>query len=158
MPRSYQQIIQKGIDRLQFIANQEVKAQKRRPKRVGEKPNAGTLFAIRNKRLSIREAALRNVQIVIRYRKITTGELKKYIVAPYSYRYRMTRQGRRKMLFAYDMEEKKIKGFVVNAIRNVVITDRKFRPKWPVEIATWLIAPSVLWFIFSLCNNSLIMG
>ena len=135
MPHSYQQIIQKGIDRLQFISQQELKAQKRKAARTGEKPRTGTLFAIRNKRLAIREAALRNVQIVLRYRKTTTGELKKYIVAPYSYRYRMTSKGRRKMLMAYDMKDKHIKGFVVKAIRNVVITDRKFRPKWEVEIA-----------------------
>jgi len=158
MPRSYQQIIQKGVDRLKFIVEQEGKAQKRRPRRTKISNLTGTLFSIRNKRLAIREAALRNVQIVIRYKKTTTGESKKYIVAPYSYRYQMTSKGRRKMLMAYDMEDKHIKGFVVRAIRNVTITDRKFRPKWPVEIATWLIAPSVLWFIFSLCNNSLIMG
>jgi hypothetical protein len=136
MPRSFQKIIQKGVDRLQFIAEQELKSKSRKPSRTGEKKRIGTLFAIRNKRLAIREAALRNVQIIMRYRKITTGETKKYIVAPYSYRYRMTRDGRRKMLFAYDMEAKKIKGFVIKAIRNVVITDRKFKPKngWPVEI------------------------
>ena len=135
MPRSYQQIIQKGVDRLKFIAEQELKAPRRRPKRTGEKLRVGTLFAGRNKRLAIREAALRNVQIIIRYKKTTTNELKKYIVAPYSYRYRRTKKGRRKMLFAYDIDAKHIKGFVLKEIRNVVITDRKFRPKWPVEIA-----------------------
>jgi len=137
MPRSYQKILEKGINRIQFIADQELKAKKRKPKRTGEKMRTGTLFAGRNKRLAIREAALRTVQIIIRYKKITTGETKKYIVAPYSYRYRMTRNGRRKMLFAYDMEDKRIKGFVIKGIMNVSITDRKFRPKngWAVEIA-----------------------
>ena len=137
MPRSYQKILEKGINRIQFIADQELKAKKRKPKRTGEKMRTGTLFAGRNKRLAIREAALRTVQIIIRYKKITNGETKKYIVAPYSYRYRMTRNGRRKMLFAYDMEDKRIKGFVLKGIKNVSITDRKFRPKngWAVEIA-----------------------
>jgi predicted DNA-binding transcriptional regulator YafY len=134
MPRSYQKIIQKGINRLKFIAEQEGKAQRRRPRRTGEKPRVGTLFARRNKRLAIREAALRNAQIIIRYKKTTTGETKKYIVAPYSYRYRDTKRGKRKMLFAYDMEDKRIKGFVLKEIRNVVITDRKFTPIWDVEI------------------------
>jgi predicted DNA-binding transcriptional regulator YafY len=135
MPRSFQKIIQKGVDRLLFIAEQEAKASRRKPKRVGEKQRTGSLFAIRNKRLAIREAALRNAQIILRYRKTTTGELKKYVVAPYSYRYRMTNNGRRKMLMAYDMKSKHIKGFVVRGIRNVTITDRKFRPIWTVEIA-----------------------
>jgi len=40
----------------------------------------------------------------------------------------------RKLLFAYDMEARKIKGFVVRNVRNVAITDRTFRPKWEVEI------------------------
>ena len=134
MPRSYQKIIEKGINRIQFIAEQELKAKKRRPRRTGEKLRTGTLFAGRNKRLAIREAALRNVQIVMKYRKTTNGETKKYIVAPYSYRYRMTRNGRRKMLFAYDMKERHIKGFAIRNIRNVALTDRKYKPKWPVEI------------------------
>lgn len=158
MPRSYQQIIQKGIDRLQFIAEQESKAPRRRPRRSGEKLKTGTLFAGRNKRLAIREAALRNVQIIIRYRKTTTGETKQYIVAPYSYRYRRTSKGRRKMLFAYDMAAKHIKGFVLRNIRNVAITDRKFRPKWPVEIAVKILVPSLLWIGVSLCSNPLIIG
>ena len=84
---------------------------------------------------------MRNAQLVIRYRKTTTGELKKYIVAPYSYRYRKTKNGRRKMLFAYDMKDRRIKGFVVRGIRNVSITDRKFTPTWPVEIAIKVLVP-----------------
>lgn len=158
MPRSFQKVIQKGIDRLQFIAEQEAKASQRKARRVGEKQRTGTLFAIRNKRLSIREAALRNVQIVMRYRKTTTGELKKYIVAPYSYRYRMTKNGRRKMLFAYDMKERKIKGFVVKGIRNVSITDRKFRPKWPVEIAIKVLVPSLLWIGHTISSTCYLFG
>lgn len=119
----------------QFIADQEAKAPRRRPRRSGQKPAYGTLFALRNKRLAIQEAALRRVQIAITYRKITTGEMKKYVVAPYSYRYRMTRDGMRKMLFAYDMAEKHIKGFALRNIRKVALTDRKFVPIWDVEIA-----------------------
>jgi len=120
-----------------FIQEQEAKAPRRKAKRVGYKPKSGTMFAIRNKRLAIREAALRLVQVVLTYRKITTNETKKYIVAPYSYRYRRLRVGRRKMLFAYDMKARHIKGFAIRNIRNVAITDRKFRPKkgWPVEIS-----------------------
>jgi hypothetical protein len=121
--------------REKFIADQEAKAPKRRPRRVGKKPAYGTMFALRNKRLAIRESAARLVQIIITYRKITTGETKKYVVAPYSYRYRETRDGRRKMLFAYDMKAKRIKGFALRHIRKVALTDRKYKPQWPVEIA-----------------------
>jgi len=124
----------KGL-RESFIEEQEKKAPRRKGKRIGFKPKYGTLFALRNKRLAIREAALRNVQIIITYRKTTTGETKKYVVAPYSYRYRRLKVGRRKMLFAYDMQAKHIKGFSQRDIRKVALTDRKFRPKWPVEIA-----------------------
>ena len=120
--------------RVAFIAEQERKAPRRKPKRVGYKPSEGSLFAMRNKRLTIREAALRLVQIVMRYKKATTGETKQYVVAPYSYRYRRLKSGWRKMLFAYDMREKHIKGFVVANIRNVSLTDRKFVPKWDVEL------------------------
>lgn len=120
--------------RQEFIQTQEAKAPRRKPKRVQTKPQRGTLWAMRNKRLSIREAALRRVQISMRYRKETTGELKTYIVAPYSYRYRRLKSGLRKMLFAYDMRDRHIKGFVIANIRNVAITDRRFVPKWPVEL------------------------
>jgi predicted DNA-binding transcriptional regulator YafY len=132
---TFAEALQKDIDRLAFIAQQEAKAPKRKAKRVGAKPKYGTLFALRNKRLTVREAALRLVQIVLTYKKETTGEVNKYVVAPYSYRYRKLKSGNRKMLFAYDMKEKHIKGFVLRNIRKVAITDRKFRPQWPVEIA-----------------------
>lgn len=130
---SFSESIKKSINRLQFISDQEAKAPRRKPKRVGKSPAYGTLFALRNTRLAIREAALRNVQIIIMYKKETTGETKKYIVAPYSLRYRRLKRGVRKLLFAYDMNDLHIKGFVLSNIRNVAITDRKFIPKWPVE-------------------------
>jgi hypothetical protein len=134
MPRSFQEIIEQGIQRALFVQHQEAKAPKRRPRRTRQQPGRGTLFAIRNSRLAIREAALRRVQIVITYRKETTSEVKKYIVAPYSYRYRRLKTGFRKLLFAFDMKDKHIKGFVVRNLRNVALTDRKFVPRWSVEI------------------------
>ena len=132
MPRTFRQVIEEGINRVQFIQEMERLAPRRKPKRTKAEPT-GTLFAIRNKRLSVQEAALRHVQVVITYIKETTGEQKKYIVAPYSYRYRMLKSGFRKMLFAYDMEDRRIKGFVLRNIRNVALTDRKFTPMWLVE-------------------------
>ena len=90
---------------------------------------------MRNKRLAVREAALRNVQVIITYRKVTTGETKKYVVAPYEWKYRRLKVGFRKMLYAYDMKDKHIKSFAWRNVRKVAITDRKFKPKWPVQIA-----------------------
>lgn len=121
-----------------FIEEQEKKAPKRKPVRtvVPEKMR-GTLFAIRNKRLTIREGALRRVSIIITYKKITTGEIKKYEVNPVSYRYKKLRAGFRKVLYAYDKGEKKqLKNFVLRNIKNVALTDRKFRPdsRYPIEI------------------------
>ena len=137
MALSFEEALKKDLKGIRegFIEQQEKKAPRRRARRVGMKPKYGTLYALRNKRTAIREAALRKVQIILRYVKVTTGESKRYIVAPYSYRYRKLRAGRRKLLFAYDMEDRHIKGFVLKNIRKVALTDRKFRPKWPVEIA-----------------------
>lgn len=133
--RSFREVVEKGIKELAFIQEQEEKAPRRRARRVGAKPKVGTLFAIRNKRVAIREAALRRRQVIITYVKTTTGEKKKYIVAPYSYRYRRLNVGLRKMLYAYDMKARHIKSFALRNIRNVAITDRKFpRKPWPVEI------------------------
>ena len=136
---SFAEAIKKELEAIKgredaFIQEQEARAPRRKAKHVGYKPKSGTLFAIRNKRLAIREAALRLVQIVLTYRKTTTNETKKYVVAPYSWRHRRLKVGRRKMLFAYDMKERHIKGFAIRNVRNVALTDRKFRPKWPVEI------------------------
>lgn len=73
------------------------------------------------------------VQIIITYKKETTGEVKKYIVCPYSYRYRRLKKGIRKLLFAYDMGDRHIKGFIIGNVKKVALTDRRFIPKWPVE-------------------------
>jgi predicted DNA-binding transcriptional regulator YafY len=135
MPLSFAEAIRRSVDRITFIAEQEEKAPRRKPKRVGKTPAYGTLYALRNVRMSIREAALRLAQLLLTYQKETTGETKKYIVAPYSYRYRRLKSGIRKLLFAYDFEDRHIKGFVVGNIKKAAITDRKFRPMWPVEIS-----------------------
>jgi len=135
MPLSFAEAIKKDINRISFIETQEKKAPKRKPKKVGKTPAYGTLYALRNTRMSIREGALRLVQVILTYQKETSGEVKKYIVAPYSYRYRRLKGGLRKMLYAYDMEDKHIKGFVIGNVKRVALTDRKFRPMWPVEIS-----------------------
>lgn len=140
-PRSFEEVVRDGIKRSLFFEEQESKAARRRPMRAG-KPKAGTLFAVRNKRLAIREAALREPprQIIITYKKTTTGETKKYLVAPYEYKYRRLRVGLRKMLYAVDMQDSqkgrrgRTKSFALRNIRNVAITDRKFKPRYPMKI------------------------
>ena len=134
MALSYREVIDRGIDRTLFITQMEEKAPRRKPKRVGVKSHAGTMFAMRNKRLTIREAALRLVQCILTYTKTTTGETRIYVVAPYEMKYRRLRAGLRKVLYAYDMEDKHIKSFVLDAIRRVALTDRHFVPRWPVLI------------------------
>lgn len=132
MARTFEQVLRDGINKSLFIEKMEDVAGRRKPVRTMAQPK-GTLFAIKNKRITIREGAMRNVQIIITYVKETTSETKKYVVAPYSYRYRRLKMGRKKMLFAWDMEDNHIKGFVLNNIRNVALTDRKFTPKFHVE-------------------------
>ena len=112
MALSFAEAIRRDVDRLSFIKAQVAKAPRRKPKRVGKKPAYGTMYALRNTRLAIREACLRLVQVVLTYKKETTGETKMYICFPYSYRYRRLKSGLKKLLFAWDMDDNHIKGFV----------------------------------------------
>jgi hypothetical protein len=135
MPLSFAEAIKKDFSRVVFIQTQEKKAPKRKPKRVGKSPAYGTLYALRNTRMAIREGALRSVQLIITYLKETTGETKKYIVCPYSFRYRRLKSGLKKLFFAYDVEDKHIKGFILGNVKKVALTDKKFRPMWEIEIS-----------------------
>jgi hypothetical protein len=134
MALTFAEALKKDLSRMDFISEQEEKAPRRKPKRVGKTPAYGTLYALRNTRMAIREGALRMVQIILTYRKETNGETKKYVVCPYSYRYRRLKKGLKKLLFAYDIEDKHIKGFIVGNIKKVALTDKRFKPRWPVEI------------------------
>lgn len=87
-----------------------------------------------SKRMNILFAAAQRKLIKIRYKKSTTGEVKSYEVEPYSYRYRRLKAGMRKLLYAYDIKEKKIKGFAVRNIQAVEQLTKKYKPRWAVEI------------------------
>jgi len=122
-----------------FFSEQLKKAPKRKPTRVKPSPKMrGTLFAKRNKTTAIREAAKRRVSIIIIYKKITTGETKKYEINVLSYRFRKLKAGRRKVLYGLDKNDKnrkQLKNFVVRNIKNVILTDRKYKTSgYPVEI------------------------
>jgi len=140
MPRDIEEQLrgerkERRLNRQEFIEKMTKKAKKRKPVRAREDiSKRGTLFAIRNKRIAIREAALRRVQIIITYKKVTTGEIVKRIVAPYEWRYMRMKEGWRKVFWGYDMKDKHIKSFYNKYIRNVVLTDRKFVPKWKILI------------------------
>ena len=131
---SFARALQRDIDRLKFFEEQERKAVKRKPKKDVVPDDIGVLKT-RNIKVLIGQAATLLRQIEITYRKETTGEVKEYRVAPYSYRYRRLKTGTRKMFFAYDMDDRHIKGYVLRNIRKVEILKRKFKPKWPVEIS-----------------------
>ena len=118
------------INRMAFIKAQGGVGRLR--KRTNEL--AKKVFAKRNFRIGIKVAAKHLRQIVISYTKTTTGEHNSYHVNPYSYRYRHTKNGIRKMLFAEDAVEHRIKGFVLRMIDHVEITQKRFTPKWQVEI------------------------
>lgn len=121
-------------DFIEFAERVEKAAPKRKAIKTKEKMT-GTLFARRNIRIVIREAALRRVSLVILYKKVTTGEMKRYEAIPLSYRYRKTKAGVRKVLFIQDYRDKKqVKYFVLRNIFKCALTDRKTRPDWPVEI------------------------
>ena len=133
MARTFEDVMREGINRALFVEKMEQLAPRRKPKRHNQ-PTTGTLSAIRNKRLALREGGQRRVQVVITYTKITTGETDKWIVCPYEIKFRKLKIGLRKMLYAWDTEEQKIKSFVVNNIKNVHLTDRKFIPKWKIQL------------------------
>lgn len=81
-------------------------------------------------------AAIGERVMTIRYTKITTGETKSYDVEPYSFRTEHTRVGVRRMLYAYDVNEGTIKKFVFANISDADFDpDRKYTPRWEVEIA-----------------------
>lgn len=85
-------------------------------------------------RIALRKSALERRQIQIKYKKTTTNDVKDYLVSPYSYRYKKLKIGIRKMLYAYDMKEKSIKMFSLRNIFSVMLTNKKYEPKWPIEI------------------------
>ena len=83
----------------------------------------------------ILKAASEKKQLRIRYKKGTTGEIKTYIICPYSYRYKFSAKGGRyRMLFGYDIKDKHIKGFYLKNLLRVEKLNRGFRPIWPIEI------------------------
>ena len=86
-------------------------------------------------RASIRDSAVTKHLLKITYKKTTTNETKLYTVEPYSFRYVKQNGGLKKALFAWDVEENKIKYFVVRSIMKAEMTDRAYSNRFPIEIA-----------------------
>lgn len=121
------------MNRIEFIEEQKRKAVRRKPVKTGVEIR-GTLFNLKNKGTTIREAALRRKQIVLFYFKRSEDRVKEYICSPYSHRWKKMKDGYRKVFYAYDMEEGTIKSFLFRHIKKVALTDRTFKPIWRVEI------------------------
>lgn len=85
-------------------------------------------------RVTLRDAALAKKMVRITYKKTTDNDIKIYQVEPYSFRYLKLKVGVRKVLFAYDIKEKKIKSFVLKNIKKINMLGSAYSPRWPVEI------------------------
>ena len=119
----------------EFVKQVESRARRKKPVRTKTRIE-GTLLAKRNKRVAIREAALRGVSCVVLYRKSTTGEVKRYEVIPMEYASRRMHDRKlRKVLWVCDVREGKMtKCFVVRGIIKVALTNRRLRCPWPIRI------------------------
>ena len=120
------------------IAQKEKKLKK--PKRA---KLAVSVYGMRAKRGAIHKAADNRQTVDILYRKIN-GEVKKYTVEPYSYRSKRLRMGWRKLFFAYDVDDKSIKGFLLANILSVEINEAdEYKPRWMIELGVgakgWII-------------------
>ena len=120
----------KGVAKSNDKKIQPLKAKK--PKKP--KADMNKVVGAHAKRLYVIRAADSKLHVKIKYRKVS-GETKTYVVAPYSYRWRKNKNGTRwKALYAYDSDENKIKSFYIRNIKSVSMTEKKFRPKWRIEI------------------------
>ena len=89
----------------------------------------GTLLAKRNRNISIIEAVARGSYVVIEYVKITDNTFNRYKVIPMEWAFRDLKVGRRKVLYAQDMnDEYRTKSFVHVNIQRVLIGKQKAVP------------------------------
>ena len=117
-----------------FVKKVEFRAESKKP-RVTKGVDVKGSLAIRNSRLSIREAALRSCTCVILYHKVTTDEINKYEIIPIEWKYKKTKRGMRKVLYAEDYrDEKRIKMFVGRNIMRAAPTNRRVRSVYPILI------------------------
>jgi len=123
----------------EFVKEVELKGKRRKPVRTQPANIRGTLMAMRNWRIAVREAALRGVTCVILYKKTTTNEVKRYEVIPTEYAYRRMKDKKlKKILWVQDCrddrDKRQIKMFVCKNILKVAITDRHLKSRWEIKI------------------------
>jgi len=101
------------------------------------KPKKKRRYKIRNMWEVLEEAAKDRRKCFIRYKKRGTHKKKgrrdergTYLVAPYSFRNKPGGE----VLFAYDFGSRRIKSFFKDGVTGVHVSQRRFRPKWDVEI------------------------
>ena len=81
---------------------------------------------------ALEEAARSHHKCMIRYRKRGKGAgIFEYFVSPYSIRNKPGGD----VLFAYDHSSRRIKCFFVSGITGVSVSERRFHPKWDVELS-----------------------
>ena len=102
--------------------------------RIRAKDVIGRRFGKREALIAIRWAAKRRYKVRIKYTRIQDGMTKTYVIEPYSFRYRRTRDGVRKMLFAYHGVHRRIHGFVTRNILSAKVLKETFQPRWKVEL------------------------
>lgn len=79
--------------------------------------------------------AARNLRMIrVRYHKVTTGEIVTRVLEPYSFRFRRLSIGRARVLFGYHRAHKSIEMYVTKRIQWVELTNRRYSPRWKVEI------------------------
>ena len=72
--------------------------------------------------------------VVITYLKVTTGEVVTREIEPYSIRFKMTRNGRRRYLYgSCGTHGGQIHSFIIENIQQVRGTSNRFAPRWEVE-------------------------
>ena len=117
-----------------FVKKVEFRQEAKKP-RVTKGVDVKGSLALRNNRLSIREAALRSCTCVILYKKVTTDEINKYEVIPIEWKYKKTKRGMRKVLYAADYrDQKRIKMFVGRNIFRAAPTNRRVKSLYPILI------------------------
>lgn len=134
MALSLRDALKQQISKSEFVKEVEAKQQVKLPPKKNQDAAFTSTLTYRHKRLTIRDAARNRKQLSLIYMKMN-GDTKKYIVAPYEWAYRRSKDGfRKKVLWAYDLKEGSIKSFLQKGIKSVELLDDRFEPMWDILI------------------------
>jgi hypothetical protein len=81
----------------------------------------------------IAENAKSQKRVIIRYQKVSTGEVVDREIEPYSLRLKMTKNGRVRYLYGFHVDHGKIESYRVDNIESVAPTTATFLPRWVIE-------------------------